>query len=129
MKRRFQFRLRALIAAMFVVATIACWYGYRMRAVAVENQAVEQLAKRGACLMLYDEGAYIQFGAPPGGHCGTGLRRVVGPSATTVNFTDKDIRLLDGLQRICSIDFQRTTVSGEAIAQFKQANPKCYVSP
>jgi hypothetical protein len=129
MKRRFQFRLSALIAVTFVAAMIACWYGYRLRAVTIENWAAEQLATKGACVILYDEGAYIQFGAPPGGSCGTGLRRVIGPSVTTVSFADQDMNLLNGLQRICSIDFQRTAVSGSAIAQFKQANPKCYVTP
>jgi hypothetical protein len=129
MKRRFQFGLSTLIAATFVAAMIACWFGYRLRAVAIENWAVEQLATKGACVVLYDEGAYIHFGAPPRGLCGTGLRRVIGPSATTVSFADKDMNLLSGLQRICSVDFQRTTVSGRAIAQFKQANPKCYVTP
>ena len=129
MKRRFQFRLSALIAATFVAAMIACWYGYRLRAVAAENWAAEQLATKGACVIVYDEGAYIQFGAPPGGLCGTGLRRVIGPSAATVSFADQDMNLLDGLQRICSIDFQRTTVSAGAIDRFKQANPKVYVTP
>src|SRR5262245_11202750 len=85
-KGRFQYRLISLMAIMCVIALGAGWYGNRLRAAAAQERAMEQLAKKGACIALYQEGAYIQFGRPAGGLCGTGLIKVVGPQQSTVSF-------------------------------------------
>ena len=128
-KRRIQFRLITLLAFACISAVLAGWYGNRVRAAAREDWAVTQLANKGACVALYDEGAYIGFGRPSGGLCGTGLRKVVGPSATAVTFSDADIDLLKDVQRIRSIDFTTTQASAACIAKFRAANPRCYVMP
>jgi hypothetical protein len=129
MKRPLQFRLATLFLVSFLVAIAAGWYGSRVRAAAREDRAVELLARKGACVMLYEEGAYIQFGKTPAGLCGTGLKRVVGPSAPAVIFADSDMHLLGDIQRIRSIDFQLSQVSGTRITAFKQEYLNCYVTP
>jgi hypothetical protein len=129
MKRRFQFRLATLFLVSFAIAMGAEWYGSRMRAAARESRAVELLARKGACVRIYDEGAYIEFGKPVGLWCGTGLQRVVGPSTAVVSFSDSDIHLLNDVRRIRSIDFQSSQVSGNEIEKFKLANQDCHVSP
>ncbi|HEX5105343.1 MAG TPA: hypothetical protein VFV87_16105 [Pirellulaceae bacterium] len=80
-------------------------------------------------MILYEEGTYIQFGKTPAGLCGTGLKRVAGPSAPTVSFADRDMYLLNDIQQIRSIDFQLSQVSATRIAAFKQEYPNCYVAP
>lgn len=128
MKRRFQFRLATLFLVSFLVAIGAGWYGSRLRAAARESRAVDSLAQKGACVHVYEEGVYIQFGKPEGLWCGTGLKRVVGPFSMVVSFADNDMHLLNDVRRIRSIDFRWSQVSANEIEKFRLANRNCHVT-
>lgn len=127
-----QFSLTTLFVVVTLAALVAAGYGMRRRALLAEDQALTKISKRGGWVLLYQEGAYVEFfpQVPPGRltiDCGTGLQRTYGPSGTSNDFRDGDLALFDDVRRLQSVDFRNTQVSPTAVEQFRLKHPMCHV--
>src|SRR5687768_13192465 len=114
--RRFQFRLATLFVVLTVAAVGAAAYGMYRRATLAEDEALKRIAAKGGWVLVYAEGAYIQFyAAPPAGpltvDCGTGLVRTYSPAGSGAMFVDGDLALFRHVRRPLSVDFRNTSVT------------------
>lgn len=125
---RLQFSIRTLLVLMFVAAIGAGWYGWRMRVVQMQEHAFLRMASKGALVLHYQEGAYISFGRPGGGLCGTGLIHVYGPGTAPVTFGDQELPLLEHVAVRCFINFDHSAVTAAGMQQLKQKHPDWDIS-
>jgi hypothetical protein len=129
---RWQFRLLSLFIVMTLVAAAAAAIGIRRHALIAEDNALRLVAAQGGSVMLYQEGAYVEFfTTPPTGplvaSCGTGLEKTYGPTGTSAEFRDDDLALFDHVRSMQSVNFKNTGVSLAAVQRFRAAHPDCYV--
>lgn len=120
---RFQFSIRSLLALMVAAAVGAGWYSWRLRAERMQEHAFLRIATKGGLVVHYQEGAFITFGSPAGGLCGTGLIHVYGSGAVPVTFSDQDLPLLDQIAVNCSINFVKSSVSAQGIQRVRERHP------
>lgn len=120
---RLQFSVRTLMTLMLLAALVAGWYGWRQRAGRLQEQTFLRMAGKGALILHYQERAYISFGSPGGGVCGTGLIHVYSPGSAPVTFSDQDLSLFDRVAVRCFIDFKNSPVTVAGIEQVKQKHP------
>ncbi len=129
-RRRWQFSLAAMLSVMLASAVVLGEYAQRQHKQRLQQEAFRQVAKRGGCILDYVEGAYIHFGPRPQIiDCGTGLNQIVEPTALTISFADRDVKLLDHILKVRAIDFSGSQVSKATIIEFKRNHPECRVSP
>lgn len=117
---------------MTLVAVAAAGIGIRRHALMAEDNALRAMAAQGGRILLYQEGAYVEFyAAPPKGplivDCGTGLERTYDPSGSSAKFGDDDLALFDCVRKLQSVDFKNTAVSTAAVKRFQAAHPDCHV--
>jgi hypothetical protein len=128
-KRRWQFRLSTLFVVITLLAVIGAAYGNHKRRIARQIRAFEGIAERGGTVLHYTEGAYITFDPKGvGGICGTGLLNTYSPTTTTRVFDDNDLKLLEDIIKISSVDFKHTKVTPNGIARFRESHANCHVS-
>ncbi len=128
-KRRWTFRLRTLLLVVLFAATIAAWIGNRIHNDRVQKHLARSIAEKGGYVWLDVVGPFIDVEfhpSPPGRGCGQ-VHCLASPNGTTGTFTDNDVALIKKLKHLRSVDFTNTSVSQEAISQFRRAQPNCQV--
>ena len=127
-----RFTLSALMVGVTFAAIVSAVYGMHQRALLAEDRALGKIGNKGGWVLLYTEGAYIEFVAasqsgPLIAGCGTGLERVYRPSGSAASFQDADLVLFEDVRALRSVNFKHTDVSMAAVSEFKRLHPKCHV--
>ena len=121
-----QFTLRGGFAFVALIAALAAWQGSRYRQSQAQERAFARIAELGGTILVYTEGAYIEFTDPSKPlviDCGTGLERVIRPTATGREIRIQDVRFFKEITKLYSVNLKDGKITPDALKQLREVLP------
>src|SRR5438093_692618 len=132
-KPRFRYRLATLLALMVIVAIAATMYGYRLRAIQRQEQAIRRIAAKGGTVFYSPSRVFVDFSiseAPTGMGVLCSNERVICPDYTQPStFCDADLQLLSDVFHLYDVVFGGSMVTNKAARAFQTSHAILSIGP